>query len=76
MQYFEIIQDMLSEELGIAPKKITMDSRLVDDLNADSITLMVITGNIQEQFGIDIPDDAVKGIVTVSDIVEYLEKNV
>lgn len=76
MKHFEFIQSMLSEELGIAPEKITLESRLVEDLNADSITMMVVAGNIQDEFDLDIPDDAIKSIKTVGDIAEYLEKNV
>ncbi len=75
MNNFETIRDMLSEELGIAPEKITLESKLVEDLGADSISMMVIVTAIQDKYDIEIPDEAVKNTKTVADVVDFLDKN-
>ncbi|MBQ9949721.1 MAG: acyl carrier protein [Clostridia bacterium] len=74
MTNFEKIQAMLSEELGVKPEKIEPDTNL-KDLGSDSIALMAIIDNIQEEYDIDVPDDAIKNVQTVRDIVEYLDAN-
>ena len=75
MSHFEEIQTMLSEELAVRPEKIQLDTEL-KDLGADSIVLMTIADNIQEQYGIEVPTEAVKDVRTVKDIVDYLDANV
>lgn len=76
MTNFETVRDMLSEELGIAPEKITPESKLVDDLGADSISMMVIITAIQDKYDVEISDEAVKNTKTVADMVDFLDKNV
>ena len=75
MNNFETVRDMLSEELGIAPEKIALESKLVEDLGADSISMMVIVTAIQDKYNIEIPDEAVKTTKTVADMVDFLDKN-
>lgn len=75
MNNFETVRDMLSEELGIAPEKIALESKLVEDLGADSISMMVIVTAIQDKYNIEIPDEAVKNTKTVADMVDFLDKN-
>ena len=75
MSNFETVRDMLSEELGIAPEKIALESKLVEDLGADSISMMVIVTAIQDKYNIEIPDEAVKNTKTVADMVDFLDKN-
>lgn len=75
MTHFETIQAMISEELGVKPEKIELTTTL-KDLGSDSIALMAIIDNIQEEYNIDVPDDAIKSVKTVEDIVKYLDENV
>ena len=75
MNNFETVRDMLSEELGIAPEKIALESKLVEDLGADSISMMVIVTAIQDKYNIEIHDEAVKNTKTVADMVDFLDKN-
>ena len=75
MNNFETVRDMLSEELGIAPEKIALESKLVEDLGADSISMMVVVTAIQDKYNIEIPDEAVKNTKTVADMVDFLDKN-
>lgn len=75
MTHFEEIRSMISEELGVKPERIELDTNL-KELGSDSIALMAIIDNIQEQYNIDVSDEAVKNVQTVKDIVEYLDANV
>ena len=75
MDNFKTIQTLLSEEMGISPEKITMESRLVEDLNVDSIVMMVVIESIQEMTNADISDEDIKNTKTVADIVEFLNRN-
>ena len=52
---------------------ISMTSDLIDDLNADSLDIVEITMNIEEEFGIDIPDEQMEAMRTVGDIVFYVD---
>lgn len=71
---FEKIVDILSEQLDIENKNtITMDSELVDDLGADSLDSIDIVMSVEDEFGIEVPDEVIENIKTVADIVDYIE---
>ncbi len=71
---FEKIVDILAEQLDIENKNtITMDSELVDDLGADSLDSIDIVMSVEDEFGIEVPDEVIENIKTVSDIVDYIE---
>ena len=55
---------------------MTLDTSLKDDLNADSLDAVEVIMALEEEFDIEIPDQKIKELVTVGDIVEYLEKNI
>lgn len=71
---FEKIVDILAEQLDIENKNnITMDSELVDDLGADSLDSIDIVMSVEDEFGIEVPDEVIENIKTVADIVDYIE---
>lgn len=71
---FEKIVDILSEQLDIENKNtITMDSELVDDLGADSLDSIDIVMSVEDEFGIEVPDEVIENMKTVADIVDYIE---
>ena len=71
---FEKVQAIIAEELGIDKEKITMDSRLAEDLGADSLDAVELIMTLEDEFGIEVDDEAAIKIKKVADIVEYLEK--
>lgn len=74
---FEKIVDILAEQLDIENKNnITMDSELVDDLGADSLDSIDIVMSVEDEFGIEVPDEVIENIKTVSDIVDYIESRI
>ena len=71
---FEKIAKMLAEQLGIPQSKITPESRIIDDLGADSLDVVELLMTLEDETGKTIPDDEVAQIKTVGQIVEVLEK--
>lgn len=70
---FEKLQKIISEVLNIEPDEITMDTTFVDDLGADSLDVFQIIMGIEEEFDIEIANDAAEKIVTVKDAVDQIK---
>ena len=71
---FEKVQAIIANELGIDKDQITMESRLAEDLGADSLDAVELIMALEDEFGIEVDDEAATKIKKVSDIVEILEK--
>ena len=67
---FEKLQGIIAEVLNIEPEEVTMAATFVDDLGADSLDIFQIIMGIEEEFDIEIPNEAAEQIVTVGDAVE------
>ena len=70
---FEKLQAIIAEVLNIEPEKVTMQSTFVDDLGADSLDIFQIIMGIEEEFDIEIPNEAAEQIVTVGDAIEQIK---
>jgi acyl carrier protein len=70
---FDEIAKILSEQLGIPQSKITLESKIVEDLNADSLDVVELLMTLEDNTGKTIPDDKVSSIKTVGDLVEILK---
>ena len=70
----EKIQSMLAEALNLPLEKVTPDAKIVDDLGADSLDLVELLSQLEDEYGITIPDDEVENLVTVADVAAELEK--
>ena len=70
---FEKLQGILAEVLNIEPEDVTMAATFVDDLGADSLDIFQIIMGIEEEFDIEIPNEAAEQIVTVGDAVEQIK---
>lgn len=70
---FEKLQQIIAEVLNVEPDEITMDTTFVDDLGADSLDVFQIIMGIEEEFDIEIPNEAAESIVTVADAVEQIK---
>lgn len=71
---FETLKKLLVDELQIDPASITMDAELASDLGINSIELANLVMICEEKFDVVIDDDDIHKLVTVGDVVEYLEK--
>jgi len=70
----EKIQAMLAEALNLPIEKVAPDAKIVEDLGADSLDLVELLSQLEDEYGITIPDDEVEGLVTVADVAAELEK--
>ena len=70
----ERVKKIVVEHLGVEEAKVTANARFVDDLGADSLDTVELVMAFEEEFGIEIPDDAAESIVTVGDAVKYIDK--
>jgi acyl carrier protein len=66
--------DIVAEQLGVEKEKITRDSHFVNDLGADSLDTVELVMELEEEFDINIPDDAADKIQTVGQAIEHIEK--
>lgn len=69
------IKKILVETMDIEEEKITLDAKLKDDLNLDSLDSVELIMSAEEEFGIEIPDEDVLNFKTVNDIVNYIEEH-
>ena len=69
------VKEILAKQLRLDAAKITSETNITTDLGADSLDLVEILMSLEEEFKISIPDDAIPGIVTVGDLVKYIEQN-
>lgn len=70
---FEKLKKIIAEVLNVDEEEITMDTTFVDDLGADSLDVFQIIMGIEDEFDIQIPDDAAESIVTVNDAVVQIQ---
>ncbi len=75
MDIFERIRSMLAEQLDIEEDKITMESNILDDFEADSLDVVDMIMSLEDEFGVEIPDEDVENLHTVGDVVRYVEEN-
>lgn len=70
---FEKIASLIAEQLKIDPATIKPESRLLEDLKADSANIMMLIMDVESELGIVVDDDALMRLKTVGDVVRYLE---
>ena len=70
---FEKIQKIIAEEMNLNVEDVKPESRFVEDLAADSLDVIRIVLKLEEEFDIEIPDDAVEQISTVQDAVDQIK---
>lgn len=70
---FEKIRAIICEQLDLNEDDVAMDS-LLEDLGADSLDLVDIVMGIEDEFGMEVPDDAIEKFSTVGDIVDFVEE--
>jgi len=69
------VKKIVVEHLGVEQDKVTEDASFIDDLGADSLDIVELVMAFEEEFGVEIPDDAAEKITTVRDAIEYIEQN-
>ena len=72
---FEKVQKIISENLNVPLEKVTMDTHLVDDLGADSLDAVELIMALEEEYGIEVDDEAAQNMKYVRDLVNYIEEH-
>lgn len=70
---FDQVRDMIASQLQVDPATITLESRLVEDLKADSANIMVMILELENQFNIEVEDEVILNLKTVGDVTKYIE---
>lgn len=71
----ERVTDIVSEQLGVDKDKISTDTSFVNDLGADSLDTVELVMELEEEFDVNIPDDAAEKIQTVGQAVAFIDEN-
>ena len=69
----ERVKKIVVEHLGVEPEKVVDKASFIDDLGADLLDIVELVMAFEEEFGVEIPDDAAETILTVGDAVKFLE---
>ena len=70
---FDTVKEMIATQLRADPATITEETRLVEDLKADSANIMVMIMDLEDRFGITVEDDQSMKLKTVGDVVKYID---
>ena len=71
----ERVKKIVVEHLGVEGEKVTEEASFIDDLGADSLDIVELVMAFEEEFGVEIPDDAAEKITTVKDAIDYIDQN-
>ncbi|MCU7556648.1 acyl carrier protein [Macrococcus capreoli] len=73
MENFDKVKEIIVDRLGVDADKVTADASFKDDLGADSLDIAELVMELEDQFGMEIPDEEAEKINTVGDAVKYIE---
>ncbi|MCC6759348.1 MAG: acyl carrier protein [Candidatus Omnitrophica bacterium] len=68
------IRSIISEQLGVKPEEVTPQASFIDDLGADSLDTVELIMALEEEFGVEIPDEDAEKMATVGDAIKYIEE--
>ena len=70
----ERVIDIVADQMGVEKEKVSTATHFVNDLGADSLDIVELVMELEEEFDINIPDDAAERTQTVGQVIEYIEK--
>jgi acyl carrier protein len=71
----EKVKKIIVEQLGVEAEEVTLEAKFIEDLGADSLDTVELIMALEEEFGIEIPDEDAEKIVTVKDAIEYIKSH-
>ena len=71
----EKVKEIIVEQLGVSAEQVKPEARFIDDLGADSLDTVELIMALEEEFGVEIPDEDAEKMVTVGDAVNYLKEH-
>ena len=71
---FERVRQLICDQLGKSAESVTMETKIVDDLGADSLDVVEMLMALEDEYGISLPDEVAMKLQTVGDIVRYIDE--
>lgn len=72
----EKIKGVIAEQLGVKPEEVTDQAKFVDDLGADSLDTVELVMALEEEYGVEIPDEDAEKLTTVGEAIKYIEEKI
>jgi acyl carrier protein len=69
------VKDIIVEQLGVKPDQVTPEAKFIEDLGADSLDTVELIMALEEEFGIEVPDEQAEKLTTVGDVAKYIEEH-
>jgi acyl carrier protein len=69
------VKDIIVEQLGVKPEQVVPTAKFIEDLGADSLDTVELVMALEEEFGIEVPDDQAEKLQSVGDVLKYVEEN-
>ena len=70
------IKEIIIDQLGVSPEEVVAEASFIDDLGADSLDIVELVMALEEEWGLEIPDDDAEKIQTIQDAINYVEERV
>ncbi len=69
------VKEIVVEQLGVKPDQVTPAAKFIEDLGADSLDTVELVMALEEEFGIEVPDDQAEKLQSVGDVIKYVEES-
>jgi len=69
------VEAIVVEQLGVKPEQITLEAKFIEDLGADSLDTVELVMGLEEEFGNEIPDEEAEKLMTVGDVITFIEES-
>lgn len=69
------VKDIIVEQLSVTPEQVTKEAKFIDDLGADSLDTVELVMAFEEEFGVDVPDEEAEKLISVGDVITFVEEN-
>ena len=69
------VKEIIVEQLGVDPEKVTSDAKFIEDLGADSLDTVELVMTFEEKFSVEVPDEDAEKLKSVADVVAYIKAN-
>lgn len=73
---FDKVKKVVVDQLGVSADEVTKEASFIDDLGADSLDTVELVMALEEEFGVEIPDEDAEKIITIGDAVNYIQNHV
>ena len=73
MAIFDEVKNVVVEQLSVAPEAVKLESKIIEDLGADSLDVVELVMALEEKFEVEIPDGDAENLKTIDDVVKFIE---